>query len=627
MAGILFPPAAASSVLINPSGDTTGTADTATIQAAINLGTEVVQLGAGTFTLNSSGLTPKSYTRITGQSWGDTIVNSTTGSIINAGGGTLLDTVEIDHMTLQVTGFDLFTGANVARWRVHDCRLIQNTSSKSIWNSGTASLMIECVFEKNIEYVYGATSGGARSVEAWLLTSASGSTQINQNRWRDNVCFNQANGSSQFDTTQWWYHILQTGSNQINGTNSFENIVFEHTYGGAINAESSLATLIDNCWCYDMTAATTGNSLFKLMKNATGGSPQRGTIRNSGFIGNVTLGAGLSHIQLDSNCTGTVIEACGCNAGSAPFVLDIGNSAKVTIVGMQSSYTLLNSLTATFSDVNGGLWETADSPLPADMGYQAWAYDPSGVQGTGTALATAGVGYLIKVPVRSARSITGIRIYVSSGGGTLTLNECFAYLLDNGGNLLGQSADQSVAWTGTGAIDAALAVGTTTVAAGSNGGTISGIAAWATPAAGQLAVASTAGFPAAGTIYVATSTTVAQVTYTGTSGGNLLTGCAYVNGSAAGTVATGGSVVLATAAATPPVVSPPYVYVVLIFNGTTGPTVGKNVAALTTGMNIGKTAQANAFRFATNTTGHVLPSALTLSSNAAGATMFWAALY
>jgi hypothetical protein len=89
----------------------------------------------------------------------------------------------------------------------------------------------------------------------------------------------------------------------------------------------------------------------------------------------------------------------------------------------------------------------------------------------------------------------------------------------------------------------------TTVAAGSNGGVISAIAAWATPSAGTLAVAITTGFASSGTLYVAASgSTVAIVTYTGTTAGTF-TGCAYVSGSAAGTVATGGSVVQASAAA------------------------------------------------------------------------------
>jgi hypothetical protein len=98
----------------------------------------------------------------------------------------------------------------------------------------------------------------------------------------------------------------------------------------------------------------------------------------------------------------------------------------------------------------------------------------------------------------------------------------------------------------TSATLASLSAAPTTVAAGSNGGEISTIATWANPAAGVLDVASTAGWPNAGTITVATSTTPATVTYTGTTAATL-TGCAYVSGSATGTVATGGAVTLAAA--------------------------------------------------------------------------------
>jgi hypothetical protein len=82
----------------------------------------------------------------------------------------------------------------------------------------------------------------------------------------------------------------------------------------------------------------------------------------------------------------------------------------------------------------------------------------------------------------------------------------------------------------------------TTVAAGSNGGTISGIAAWASPSAGVLSVASTAGYPAAGRLNVAASgPTTAIIAYTGIAG-STFTGCTYISGSPVGTVATGGVV-------------------------------------------------------------------------------------
>jgi len=62
-------------------------------------------------------------------------------------------------------------------------------------------------------------------------------------------------------------------------------------------------------------------------------------------------------------------------------------------------------------------------------------------------------------------------------------------------------------------------------------------------------VASSASFPSSGTLVVATSTTPATITYTGTGTGTF-TGCAYVSGSATGTVATGGAVTLAAESVT-----------------------------------------------------------------------------
>jgi trimeric autotransporter adhesin len=82
----------------------------------------------------------------------------------------------------------------------------------------------------------------------------------------------------------------------------------------------------------------------------------------------------------------------------------------------------------------------------------------------------------------------------------------------------------------------------TTVAAGSNGGEISTVASWSSPSAGVLDVATTTGWATSGTVTVAASgATTAVVTYTGIAVGQL-TGCAYVSGSATGTVSTGGAV-------------------------------------------------------------------------------------
>lgn len=91
------------------------------------------------------------------------------------------------------------------------------------------------------------------------------------------------------------------------------------------------------------------------------------------------------------------------------------------------------------------------------------------------------------------------------------------------------------------ASNATQAAVTTTIAAGSNTVNVSTFAG-----AGVLNVASSASFPAGGgTVAVPTSTGVAAVTFTGTAGGNTLTGCTVVANTqapVAGTMSTGSTV-------------------------------------------------------------------------------------
>ena len=80
------------------------------------------------------------------------------------------------------------------------------------------------------------------------------------------------------------------------------------------------------------------------------------------------------------------------------------------------------------------------------------------------------------------------------------------------------------------------------IAAGSNGGTLSNIATWgATYGGNGVLVASTTGFPAAGTITVATSSGTAAIAYTGTTATSF-TGCTFLGGAISTTVATGSAI-------------------------------------------------------------------------------------
>lgn len=417
----------------------------------------VVYVPAGTYKIDSGALQPVSGLRLTGDGYLSTIIVSTGNNVVNANIGSQLDSVEIDHLTLQASGSDLITGAWVVRWRIHDCRLVQFSADNAIWNASAVTGMTECVFERNTEFVYGATRG----IDAWYLACASSPAQINQTVWRDNICFNMGSGQPVvYDGSHYWYHLTQAAAGNVNQANSFVNTVFEHCCGGAILVESGIGNLIDGCWSYDTPASTISNPLFSIKKSATGGSSQLTTIRGSGRLGG-GLKSGVSDIALDFTCVDTTISGCGCNQGSAPFVIDLGNTSSVSLSGLPKSYTLLNSAGVPFITQAPG-----SAPQPEDLSYVGWAFDSATLGTTGTPLTTAGVLYLIKVPVRVAKPITNVRVSLTAAGIGLTSGNLIGVYSSSGAQI-GASADQTAAWLGgAGVIDAPLSDGPVTVGPG-----------------------------------------------------------------------------------------------------------------------------------------------------------------
>ena len=101
---------------------------------------------------------------------------------------------------------------------------------------------------------------------------------------------------------------------------------------------------------------------------------------------------------------------------------------------------------------------------PADHNLIAWSFDPA-INGTGTALGTAGTLYVIKLHVPVATSVTSIYYQVTVAGGTLTSGQNFAAIYQAGA-LVGVTADQTTNFGGTGGKIAALVGGPIAVAAG-----------------------------------------------------------------------------------------------------------------------------------------------------------------
>jgi hypothetical protein len=163
-------------------------------------------------------------------------------------------------------------------------------------------------------------------------------------------------------------------------------------------------------------------------------------------------------------------------------------------------------------------------------------------------------GLLNAAPVRfqpanpTATVVTSALVLM--GLGTAGGGQACVYTPSNSGLVLVSFTSYVFTATAAALITAGLRYGTyagpaTTVAAGSNGAAqISTIASWAQPSAGVLDVASTAGYAATGTIWVATNGQAAQISYTSVTGGGTpsFNGCAYVAGTGTATIATNNTV-------------------------------------------------------------------------------------
>lgn len=115
----------------------------------------------------------------------------------------------------------------------------------------------------------------------------------------------------------------------------------------------------------------------------------------------------------------------------------------------------LSDLTVSLQNsINSIGFMTPQVPLPSDIGYLAYSYDPL--------LADASVGpvagdiQLVRVVLRSPQTITNIVATVGTAGNTLTASQNFAGLYDAAGTRVALTADQTTAWGTTGTKTMAL---------------------------------------------------------------------------------------------------------------------------------------------------------------------------
>lgn len=332
----------------NATGNGT-TDDTAAVNAALSAaeaaGGGVVYFPAGTY-LISSALAGLSGVRLTGADRSVSQIVSTSSSVL-AMGGSFISGMEIDHLTLQATGADLITGADLKALHLHDCQLIQNSAAYAIWNAPSAALMIECVFQRNIESV----AGSPRSIAAWHLNGVGTYGAMNANTWRDNVCTN-----SGADDTQYWYQVTASASGATNDSNTWDDITFENPLGGMINLQSATRSRIQMCMAWD-ASATIANTLIAV-EAYPGAGPCADTLiiggprASSGFA----MGSGVYDISVDATAVHTTIIHPTKNA-----LIDLGGSTGAAILGAPAFLTV-SGATAT-ATAGAGSGTSAPSPV------------------------------------------------------------------------------------------------------------------------------------------------------------------------------------------------------------------------------------------------------------------------
>jgi hypothetical protein len=373
----------------------------------------------------------------------------------------------------------------------------------------------------------------------------------------------------------------------------FDHCTFEVMPAGAIWANGIYDIMISDIACWDVTATA---DVYHFYKGITGYRCQNIAVRG-GRGGPVTGGA--NNFFADSNCVNILLESFGQGWGVAPVLSSPSGQTTiingvngvatpvaqfpslqlptVTLITSNQSYTpptgaqvLDVTLVAGGAGGGSGAFSTSTgagggggggagglcrmqfqvSQLTTPVTVTIGAGGNGGAAVTGNSAGNPGLGgnttsfgpvmWAHGGAVGAAGNATNIAA-ANGGAGGIGLTTGGA----GGASVITPAAGGGGTGLATGGGGAGGGISATTVAAGSNGGTITNIASWGTPGAGVLSVTAGANMPTSGTALVATSNTVATITYTGVSG-NTLTGCAYVSGGT-GTVATGGVVASTTA--------------------------------------------------------------------------------
>lgn len=273
------------------------------------------------------------------------------------GSGSLRN-IEIHHMTINVTGGDAFSGQNLGRCYFHDLNITQQSYNFGVWNMPGITSCLENRWERITSTVITTPSNPARTVPAWNFV-ASGNDLINENRFRDFVINNNGTTiggtANPPDKSQPLILLDCNGAGHTYQNNHFDGITAENPLGGIIKILSGQQTSLERVRAWDLSADLT-SSLIVIGTDAISSVGPAGTsIRDCGRSFGPVSGTAGQDIQLDSKCTETLIENyyhLG-TSGTHTFV-DLGGSQGAVIVSPPADLVLSGTSGASYTIVGPG---------------------------------------------------------------------------------------------------------------------------------------------------------------------------------------------------------------------------------------------------------------------------------
>lgn len=142
------------------------------------------------------------------------------------------------------------------------------------------------------------------------------------------------------------------------------------------------------------------------------------------------------------------------------------NAGSTTTLG--GTTTMTGAFTSTGAATIGGtnVNDLSETLTPSSFGLVDWNFPYTWATGTGSAVTTAGLLYLTKIPMAGGTKITNLWFKIATAAATPTTGENFGGIYSSSGTLLATTGDlTTVIGTNTGAIQAALTTPYTTTAA------------------------------------------------------------------------------------------------------------------------------------------------------------------